>query len=178
MTLLIFQAMFSHSSLKESTSGEVDLSDSAPAHVVKEFLRFVYTDTFSDTSFRTVSLLLPLAEKYNVRRLCVECGQHLLAAMSVDNASEIAVIGQLYRVALLKERSIEFISQYPEQVIQTPGWALLLKEAPEVCTSIICRLSRCPGAIPERILGGAAASAAEVGNLDAGSGSSRGQARR
>ena len=56
--------------------------------------RFIYTDKFDDKSFRTVSQLLPLAEKYNVRRLSLECGQSLLKAMCVENASEIAIIGQ------------------------------------------------------------------------------------
>lgn len=141
----VFQAMFSHS-MKEAVSGEVDLTSTAPAHVVQEFLRFIYTDDFQDTSFKTVSQLLPLAEKYNVRRLCVTCAQHLLEAMTVENVSEIAVIGQIYHVELLRKKAIEYISQYPERVMRTPGWQLLLKEAPDVCTSIIRRLSRCGGA--------------------------------
>ena len=43
--------------------------------MVKQFLAFIYTDHFDDTSFATVSRLLPLAEKYNVKRLCSLCGQ-------------------------------------------------------------------------------------------------------
>ncbi len=48
----------------------------------------------------------------------------------------------MYNVPLLKNKAIEFISQYPERVMRTPGWTLLLKQAPDVCTHIICRLSR------------------------------------
>ncbi len=43
-----------------------------------QFLKFVYTDAIDDTAFRTVSQLLPLAEKYNVKKLSNECGQRML----------------------------------------------------------------------------------------------------
>ncbi len=62
---------------------------------MKQFLSFVYTDHFDDTTFSTVSRLIPLAEKYNVRRLASLCGQSLLASMNAENVSEIAVIGQV-----------------------------------------------------------------------------------
>ena len=120
---------------------QVIIEDSTP-EVVQQFLKFVYTDTFDDKSFPTVSKLLPLAEKYNVRRLSLLCSQCLLQTMNEDNVSDIAVIGQIYNVSLLKNRAIEFISQYPEKVMKTNGWKNLLKQAPDVCTSIICRLSR------------------------------------
>ncbi len=31
--------------------------------------------------------------------------------------------------------------QYPERVMKTAGWQTLLKDAPDVCTAIICRYS-------------------------------------
>ena len=60
--------------MKENQLGVVQIEDSEP-QVVKQFLAFIYTDHFDDTSFATVSRLLPLAEKYNVKRLCSLCGQ-------------------------------------------------------------------------------------------------------
>ena len=69
----VFRAMFAHD-MKENQLGVVQLDDTEP-QVVKQFLAFIYTDHFDDTSFATVSKLLPLAEKYNVKRLCSLCGQ-------------------------------------------------------------------------------------------------------
>ena len=69
----VFCAMFAHD-MKENQLGVVQLDDTEP-QVVKQFLAFIYTDHFDDTSFATVSRLLPLAEKYNVKRLCSLCGQ-------------------------------------------------------------------------------------------------------
>ena len=119
----------------------VEIKDSEP-QVVKQFLTFIYSDHFDDTSFVTVSRLLLLAEKYNVKRLYSLCGQSLLSNMNADNVSDIAVIGQVYNVSLLKKKAIEYISQYPARVMHTPGWTRLLEQAPDVCTSIIDRLSR------------------------------------
>ena len=136
----VFRAMFAHD-MKENQLGVVQIEDSEP-QVVKQFLAFIYTDHFDDTSFATVSRLLPLAEKYNVKRLCSLCEQSLLSNMNADNVSDIAVIGQVYNVSLLKNKAIEYISQYPDRVMRTPGWTRLLEQTPDVCTSIICRLSR------------------------------------
>ena len=110
------------------------------------------SDSFDDTSFKTVSQLLALAEQYNVKRLRVMCGQYLLSCMGVDNVSEIAVLGQIYNVPLLKSKAIEYISQYPEKVMKSPGWQVLLKQAPDVCTAIICRLSRIGGDAKDVVL--------------------------
>lgn len=99
----VFRAMFAHN-MKESQENQVDLLDAYSPTVIKEFLKFIYTDTFDDKSFATVSQLLPLAEKYNVRRLSVLCGRSLIESMSVDNVSEIAIIGHIYCVNLLKNK--------------------------------------------------------------------------
>ena len=137
----VFKAMFSVD-MREAQNGKVDLSDATSPEVIKQFLMFVYTDDFDDKSFSTVSQLLPLAEQYNVKRLSSLCGQCLLQNMTEENVSEIAVIGELYKVNLLRGKAIEYISQYPERVMRTQGWQKLLKEAPDVCSDIICRLSR------------------------------------
>ncbi len=42
--------MFSHEKMKESLEGEVVVEDASPA-VVKQFLRFVYTDSLDDTRY-------------------------------------------------------------------------------------------------------------------------------
>lgn len=94
----VFRAMFAHD-MKESQQGKVNLEDSNPA-VVKQFLQFLYTDTFSDKSFENVSQLLPLAEKYNVKRLSSLCGQSMLQNMNESNVSEVAVIGEIFKVII------------------------------------------------------------------------------
>ena len=138
----VFKAMFQHKNVKENLEGKVTLHPGTDVNVAKMFLKFIYTDALEDTSFAVVSQLLPLAEKYNVKKLSTLCGQNMLSKMAIENVSEIAVLGSLYNVSLLREKSIEFISQYPEKVMKTPGWESLLKQSPEVCTNIIYRLSR------------------------------------
>ena len=59
--------MFAHN-MRESQLSMVDLTEACSPSVVKQFLKFIYTDAFDDKSFATVSQLLPLAEKYNVKR--------------------------------------------------------------------------------------------------------------
>ena len=136
--------MFQHADLQENREGKLRLdgdTNVTPA-VVNQFLKFIYTDSISDNSFGTISHLLPLAEKYNIKKLSTLCGESLLTSMSIDNVSEIAVLGSLYEVPLLRTKAIEYISQYPERVMKTEGWKELLKLSPEVCTAIIYRLSR------------------------------------
>ncbi len=59
------------------------MNDTSP-EVVRQFLKFVYTDSFDDSGFRTVSQLLPLAEKYDVKKLSNECGQKMLQVWEID----------------------------------------------------------------------------------------------
>ena len=136
--------MFQHADLKENREGKLHLDGdtSVSPAVVSQFLKFVYTDSITDHSFGTISHLLPLAEKYNIKKLSTMCGEYLLGSMTIENVSEIAVLGSLYEVPLLRTKAIEYISKYPEQIMKTEGWKELLKLSPEVCTSIIYRLSR------------------------------------
>ncbi len=90
----VFRAMFSHD-MKESQDGRVEVTDTSP-EVVGQFLKFVYTDGFDDGgNFRTVSQLLPLAEKYNVKKLSNECGQKMLEVGQRGNYICIALVGRL-----------------------------------------------------------------------------------
>eukprot|EP00095_Tigriopus_kingsejongensis_P009255 snap_masked-scaffold922_size80897-processed-gene-0.3 protein:Tk09255 transcript:snap_masked-scaffold922_size80897-processed-gene-0.3-mRNA-1 annotation:"hypothetical protein LOTGIDRAFT_232540" len=136
----VFRAMFSHD-VKEVQQKRIVLDDASP-EVVEEFIKFLYTDAIEDTTFQTVSQLLPLAEKYNVQRLRILCCKYLLKVVTITNVADIGILGQIYNVDLLKQKATEYISHYPGPVMDTPGWQTLLKEAPELCSSIIARLSR------------------------------------
>lgn len=137
----VWRAMFSHD-VKETQENCLVLDDTSP-EALRQFIKFLYTDNFDDVTYKTVSQLLPLAEKYNVKRLVVICCKHLLKLVNIENVSEIAVLGHVYNADLLRQKATEYICQYPEAVMKTSGWQGLLQNAPDVCSAIITRLARC-----------------------------------
>jgi len=75
------------SGLKESKDGVVKIDD-VPLHLMKEILRFVYTDKVEDMEKNAVQLLI-LADKYDIEDLAVVCENYLLEKLTVQNAMEM-----------------------------------------------------------------------------------------
>ena len=84
-----------------------------------------------------LSHLLSLAHKYDVKKLRSLCVNQLLDHMNLDNVSELAALSHIYNLPLLKEKSLEMIAEFLQEVTKTEGWKILLKKAPELCTDII-----------------------------------------
>ena len=111
---------------------QVKITDVSP-EVLEIFIKYLYTATLpvSMDSNNSVSLI-DISDKYNVPHVKMEAADILLRSMEVSNAAEILVVGCRHNIAQLKDTALEFVTQYLDQVMNTPGWDILVTEFPEV----------------------------------------------
>ena len=114
----VFRAMLS-SGMVECTLNQIVMSDFR-CNVVREFVRFLYTDTCCDTSMlmQHARSLLALAHKYEVKGLVHECERYLVGTLSADNAVELLQLADKYESKELKGRALQFIKINFSSIIQ------------------------------------------------------------
>ena len=103
----------------------------------------MYTDEISDNlTVDSLSELLALSDQYNVRRLSNLCMIKLLDQITIENVAHLAIMGNLFDLKPLKVKSIDFITQNPQEVMKTNDWNDLIKRAPTLCSDIILKLTK------------------------------------
>jgi hypothetical protein len=107
------------SGMVECTSNQIVMSDFR-CNVVREFVRFLYTDTCCDASMlmQHARSLLALAHKYEVKGLVHECERYLVGTLSADNAVELLQLADKYESKELKGRALQFIKINFSSIIQ------------------------------------------------------------
>ncbi|KAI1731786.1 BTB/POZ domain-containing protein [Ditylenchus destructor] len=121
----VFAAMFEHQ-MAESQNDRVLIEDIEP-DVLKEMLRFMYTGAAPNLE-RMADDLLAAADKYQLERLKVMCEQALCASLTNDNCCDTLILADLHSAEHLKMQSIEFINLHPNEVMESDGWKVLVKE--------------------------------------------------
>jgi len=104
----VFRAMLS-SGMLECTSNQIVIQDFR-CDVVKEFVRFLYTDTCNTSVLMQHGRsLLAIAHRYEVKGLIQACERHLVGILSEDNVVDILQLADKYETMELKERALQFI---------------------------------------------------------------------
>lgn len=117
----VFKAMFSVA-MAEAASNEVTIPDFEPV-VVKEFLKFLYTDSCDPEELELHGeMLLAIACKYQVPGLEVLCENHLIASLTVNSVAGILRLADMYAADQLKLRALHFIKHHAKAVVQTENF--------------------------------------------------------
>lgn len=135
----VFSAMFEHN-MEENQNNRVDVTD-IEGEVLEELLRFIYTGKVVNLE-NLAKDLLPAADKYGFERLKVLCGKALCQNISIENATEILVLADMYRLHQFKAVAIGFIGAHIADVTKTPGWESMIKSYPNLVTAVICDVSQ------------------------------------
>ncbi|KAJ8312917.1 hypothetical protein KUTeg_010290 [Tegillarca granosa] len=117
----VFKAMF-YGSLCE-TKRDVEIADIKP-DVFRSFLRFLYTDDVTIDN-QSVIPLLYTADKYEIFSLKQQCQNYLENSIDANNVCEIMNAAEMFNIADLVKRSLEFIAKQGTCVFQSDGFKSL-----------------------------------------------------
>lgn len=134
----VFAAMFEHE-MTESRSDRVIIEDIDP-DVLKEMLKFMYTGTTPSLE-RMADELLAAADKYQLERLKVMCEQSLCLSLTNESACETLILADLHSAEHLKQQAIEYINLHANEVMETDGWKILVKEHPPLLEQVFKALA-------------------------------------
>jgi speckle-type POZ protein len=117
----VFRAMF-QADMSEAATSEVLIQD-FEAEVMKEFVRFLYTDRCERPALeKHAEQLLAVACKYQVPGLETLCENHLCASLGVSNVVGVLYLADLYNAQQLKARALHFIAHNAKEVVQSDGF--------------------------------------------------------
>lgn len=117
----VFKAMF-QADMSEAATSEVLIQD-FNADVMKEFVRFLYTDRCERPALeKYAEQLLAAACKYQVPGLETLCENHLCASLGVSNVVSVLYLADLYNALQLKARALHFIAHNAKEVVQADGF--------------------------------------------------------
>ncbi|XP_065203948.1 speckle-type POZ protein B-like [Planococcus citri] len=138
----VFRAMFTHST-KEKELNRVDIEDISE-QVVDEMLKYIYTGKCLNLK-KFAEGLLAAANKYDLYQLKTMCVKTLFEGLSVENATSVLTLADMYGVKELKNKVIKFIVSNPTEVMGTEGWKNIRSNfelADEVCLAIAKQLKQ------------------------------------
>ena len=113
----VFRTMFA-SGMAESLTNEVRIHD-FEAVVVKEFIRFLYTEQ-CDYAILTqyVRELLSIACKYQVSSLKSLCENQLCSTLNTTNVGNILYLADMYDATQLEVRALDYVTNHAKQVVK------------------------------------------------------------
>uniref|UniRef100_A0A914H0P4 Speckle-type POZ protein n=2 Tax=Globodera TaxID=31242 RepID=A0A914H0P4_GLORO len=134
----VFAAMFEHG-MTEAQNDRVNIEDIDP-EALKEMLRFMYTGNAPNLE-RMADELLAAADKYQLERLKVMCEQSLCLSLTNENACETLILADLHSAEHLKTQAIEYINLHANEVMESDGWKILVKEHPPLLEQVFKALA-------------------------------------
>ncbi len=131
----VFRTMFSHTSTKEAQTNIVDIVD-FDADAVRAMLDYLYTDEL-DKPGKYALRLLPLADKYNLTRLRLECECYLANSITEDNAVHILLLADLHSLAGLSTIAVNYIALNVNNVKEADHWEELVCRHPDLIEKVV-----------------------------------------
>ena len=124
--------------MKEKIDQVVDIDD-ASMKDVRELVTYMYSGT-TDDSYRRFRELLILGDRYQVLELVNFCSFKLSQSLSVENALELAIFGDMYHATILVEKCAKFISLH--QGILKDDWMEKIEGSPKLMAEIIKNMKK------------------------------------
>lgn len=87
-------------------------------------LKFMYTGTIRNVSELNCIHLLEMAGKFELRSLFLYMQNVIKTQITVENAMDIAVISEKYKLEDMQKNIFQFVKEHP-QVLNTPSWKKL-----------------------------------------------------
>ncbi|WBR61423.1 BTB POZ roadkill-like [Drosophila suzukii associated hytrosavirus 1] len=115
----VFHAMFSHNML-EACTNVVHIKE-FHKDVVREFIRFIYTDTVNNLP-TLINGILDAAEKYNIQGLKRHCEKYLCKSLSIKTAVRTLLLANVYNMDELLKTTSQLIEDEKERVVETSDW--------------------------------------------------------
>ena len=126
----VLGAMFQSKGFSENKSNMVKIEDFEPA-VVKEILRFLYTDQVKKMKEFAKDLLVA-ADKYMINLLKSQCQSFLSESINIHNCCELLALADSHLATELKKVAMEFILQRVAEVATTDGWKEVQQSHPHL----------------------------------------------
>uniref|UniRef100_A0A0K0FN34 Speckle-type POZ protein-like (inferred by orthology to a human protein) n=1 Tax=Strongyloides venezuelensis TaxID=75913 RepID=A0A0K0FN34_STRVS len=108
------------------------------AEVVREMLRYIYTDEVSDIQ-NMASEMLEIANKYELHRLKSIAAKYLCSDLNIENVCERFILSEAYSSRELKDMVQKFIIDNAEHIIKTENWDRLVKSHPSLLEGLFLR---------------------------------------
>ena len=134
----VFRTMFA-SGMAEALTNEVRIQD-FDAAVVKEFLRFLYTDQCEVD--KHAEQLLAMACKYQVPGLKYFCENHLCAMIDSTSVLSLLSFAHLYDAAYLKTGVLRYITRHAKEVVVVEGF--MENISPDLMKEVVFALAGLP----------------------------------
>lgn len=121
----------------ENQTNIIHIKDSDPSSV-REFVKFIYTNELrEDYNLVQLGQLLHLADKYNIESLKIACERMLASLISVQNVTELAVLGKSYNAEKLKNLAVEFIAKNKKEILESEAWEKVSKKDPKMMMEVM-----------------------------------------
>lgn len=131
----VFNAMLQSTGFTEKKTNIIKIDD-LDSLVVKELLRFLYTDQVDEMTEELAKDLLMAADKYMVDLLKINCQTYLSATISIDNCSRLLLFADSHSAIELKKAALDFILQNAENVVKSQDWKVLKLNHPQLCLEV------------------------------------------
>lgn len=129
----VFDAMFKHNMIeKESSCIEITDMDEK---VAEEMLRYIYTDKFNN-AYELAEALFVAADKYDLRGLKLECEEILFKNLTVEDATKVLIMADMYAANELKSNTISFIVANSKEVVETATWNDMVVSHPKLFNEV------------------------------------------
>ena len=126
----VFAAMFQSEGFTENKTNIVKIEDFEPP-VVKEMLRFIYTDRVEKMDAMAKELLIA-ADKYLVDNLKAECQWALQRKLTVQNCCELLAFADSYLSPKPKDYAMEFVLSHSLEVAKSSSWIEMKQTHPHL----------------------------------------------
>lgn len=133
----VFASMFRRE-VTEKKGNRSEIPEGIDVGVFREMLRYIYTGRVSSLKKCTVQLLA-VAEKYQIGSLKELVEAVLSQSLDVESVAATLLEAEVHKGAYLKGRCVDFIVRHAGEVIETKGWKMLTKRAPELAMPIFNR---------------------------------------
>uniref|UniRef100_A0A915DSV2 BTB domain-containing protein n=1 Tax=Ditylenchus dipsaci TaxID=166011 RepID=A0A915DSV2_9BILA len=134
----VFSAML-ESHTEEAQSGQV-VYDDIDFEVMVDMLFFCYSGRSNSLQSMALDLLV-VADRFQLIGLKNMSDQVLRNGLNAENVCRNLVIADMHNSNGLKADAIRFITQHSNLVIETEGWAAMVKEHPRLVTEIVGAMS-------------------------------------
>ncbi|XP_065203936.1 speckle-type POZ protein B-like [Planococcus citri] len=134
-----FDKMFK-SGMVENELNRVEITD-VTEDVMVEMLKFIYTGKCENVN-KLADGLLAAADKYDLDELKMICVESISKSLSVDNAPNILVLSDLYRVSKLKSKVIDFILAKSTEIMNSATWNNIMPMYPQLLNDVCKAFSR------------------------------------
>jgi speckle-type POZ protein len=130
----VFSAMLQSEGFTEKKTNILKIDDLEPP-VVKEMLRFLYTDRVEKMDELAKDLLVA-ADKYLMASLKTQCRAELERTITIENCLELFVLADTHSVSDLKKLAMDFVIQHSASVVKSEDWKQLKHSHPQLCLEV------------------------------------------